>query len=902
MRKPPELLAPAGNFEALKAAVENGADAVYLGGKLFNARQYASNFDNDELEKAIDFSHVRGVKVYLTLNTLISDFEMEEALSFAGQAYNMGIDGIIVQDLGLARLIKENIPRLDLHASTQMTVYNSEGIEFLSKMGFKRVVLAREVPLEEISIITKYCADKNIEIEIFVHGALCISYSGQCLMSSIIGGRSGNRGRCAQPCRLPYRLVKRIGSGSQEIGSDKKVGKNKEERVNEGELIIEKNKGGYDFGACSDKHYIMSPKDICAINDLEEIIKAGVKALKIEGRMKSPEYVAIVVGLYRKYLDKVSENDYMTGNTGIDVLPADMKKLHQIFNRGGFSKGYLYGKTGKDMMSFEKPKNWGVYLGTVISYDSKMKQAKIKLEDSLSIGDGIEIWNKDEGESPGTVVSEIIRNKVNVREAVAGDSVLVGRISGKIERGNKVYKTSSKELTEEARRTWMHGYKRFVPISGELYIKLGEFPLLKVKDNDGNEVEVKGEIKVEKAINVGINENRAKEQINKTGGTPFKFEELSVFLDEDVAIPIKELNNLRRKALEELELKRILTAKRNRVAVDINILRNVISNLNHQEHDHHGKPKISVLFYNIDKEKLDKLVKMNESQGLSVYRIYLPFDFFLKHGSKSIKGTDESNQAACVETEIFVWLPAITRGNYDLLIKRNLPWIIDMGVDGILTGNVGTLQYVRNLLGDLKYISKNIKLACDCSYNTYNSYTADTLYNAGADAVTFSYELTLEQIEKIIRRLDYKWPNKEKEIVVYGRIPLMITEYCPVNALNEITFTPCTNKSCTKGTYFLQDRMKELFPLYNDRIDCRTIVFNSKVLFMADDMGRIAKTGADLLRLNIWDENVDEAVNLIKMHRDLLKDDFNRELKKYENEIELIKSKGFTRGHFYRGV
>lgn len=945
--KLPELLAPAGNFEALKAAVENGADAVYLGGRLFNARQYAGNFDNEELEKAIDFSHVRGVKIYLTLNTLISDTEMKEALVFAGQAYNMGIDGIIVQDLGLARLIKEKIPGLDLHASTQMTIYNSEGIKFLSEIGFKRVVLAREVPLEEISQITSFCTDNyNTEIEIFVHGALCISYSGQCLMSSIIGGRSGNRGRCAQPCRLPYQLIMK----------------------NKGYDEYERDSRDYNFEAYGSKSYIMSPKDICTIRDLEAIIKAGVKSLKIEGRMKSPEYVATVTGIYRKYLDmalenidtgssrvvqyseninELSSNITTTNKTNIDkakinkayVTEEDMKKLHQIFNRGGFSKGYLYGKTGADMMSFEKPKNWGVYLGTVVSYDSRAKLVKVKLEDNLAIGDGIEIWSRSEGESPGTVVSEIIRNKANIKEAVAGDIVSIGRVSGRINQGNKVYKTSSKKLIEEARESWTHSPGRQVTISGELYIKQGEVPILKVKDNDGNEATVEGEFIVEKAINVGLTEERVKNQINKTGGTPFKFGQLSIHLDENVALPIKELNNLRRKALEELEFKRV-TVFKHRGGAPVNI-DDLQGNFLYNNRDTEGGkllltqekyPKISVLFYNIDNDGLDMLMKINQSNDLNIDRIYLPFKFFLKHTSKNAIRTLEgrtlkdiiqlnksNKQNECNErrkTEFFVWLPSITRGNYDSLIKRILPEIIDLGIDGVLTGNVGTMEYVRHL-------SSDIKLACDYSYNIFNSYTAETLYEADADSLTLSYELTLEQIDNMSRVLENKGIKKDKEIVVYGRIPLMITEYCPVGAINDKSFTDrssgsslnddgilnkgttcatCVSRSCTKGAYFLQDRMKEHFPLYNDRIDCRTTIFNSKVLFMADNMDQISRAGADILRLNIWDESIDEVVELIKMHRDLLKGNYAYELKKYENEINAIKDKGFTRGHYFRGV
>ena len=255
-----ELLAPAGSYDAFIAATENGADAVYLGGKLFNARANASNFDNDELKKIVEYAHLRNVKIYVTMNTLLTNNELNEALDFAYDLYNMGIDAVIVQDLGLAKVLHERIPLLHLHASTQMTIYNLAGVKKLEELGFTRVVLARELSLDEIKYI---CDNTNLEIEVFVHGALCISYSGQCLMSSMIGDRSGNRGKCAQPCRLPYTLLKN--------GTPLKSG------------------------------YLLSPKDLCTIDYFSKL--PNITSLKIEGRMKSPEYVATVVSTYRKAID-----------------------------------------------------------------------------------------------------------------------------------------------------------------------------------------------------------------------------------------------------------------------------------------------------------------------------------------------------------------------------------------------------------------------------------------------------------------------------------------------------------------------------------------------------------------------------------------------------------------------
>ncbi len=329
-----ELLAPAGNFECLVAAVQSGADAIYLSGKNFGARSFAENFDLEELERAVDYCHLREVKVYVTVNTLVSNAEIDELCNYLKFLNKIGADGIIVQDIGIVNIAAEIVPSLPIHASTQMTVHNAEGVKLLEKLGIKRVVLSREVSLKNIKKISE---KTTAELEVFGHGALCMCYSGQCLMSSIIGGRSGNRGKCAQPCRLPYSVNK------------------------------SKNPAFY-----------MSLKDLSSLGHISEMKNSGVTSLKIEGRMKGPAYVAAVVGIYRKYIDNPAS-----------VQPEDIKILDSVFNRGGLTDGYLTGKIGKDMFAFDKPDNpyrmgCDKTINNILN-SIKSKNKKLKLTASIEI-------------------------------------------------------------------------------------------------------------------------------------------------------------------------------------------------------------------------------------------------------------------------------------------------------------------------------------------------------------------------------------------------------------------------------------------------------------------------------------------------------------------------------------
>ena len=396
-----ELLSPVGDFECLKAAVQNGADSVYFGGSMFNARASATNFDNNSLKEAIRYAKLRNVKVNFTLNTLLKDNEFQDAINLARYVYNLGADAIIVQDLGLAKYILANMPKMDIHASTQMTIHNLQGVLALEKLGFKRVVLARELNLSEIEYI---CANSNIEIETFVHGALCISYSGQCLFSSTIGARSGNRGRCAQPCRLPYSLI------------------------DENENLL-------------DNGYLLSPRDLCSLEYIPRLISAGVKCFKIEGRMKTPEYVATVTKIYRKYIDlALSGKEYV-------IDDKDVKSLMQVFNRGGFSSGNFEDDENLNYVYKEKPNNMGLYIGNVSSFNKSKGLITLKTTESLSIQDQISL----EKEAHKYHISELMQNGKNVPIAFPNTFVTIGRMKGNISLGDKVYKLSSNSFSKEVK-------------------------------------------------------------------------------------------------------------------------------------------------------------------------------------------------------------------------------------------------------------------------------------------------------------------------------------------------------------------------------------------------------------------------------------------------------------------
>lgn len=498
-----ELLAPAGDFSCLKAAIEAGCDAVYIGGKLFGARAFSSNFTDDEIIKAINYAHLFGVKVYVTTNTLIYDKEVERFLEYILFLHKNNVDAVIIQDLGMLDLVRQTFPNLEVHASTQMHIHNLDGASFMEKLGVKRVVLARETSISKIKEIKE---KTNIDIEIFIHGALCVSYSGQCLMSSLIGNRSGNRGTCAGSCRQSYSIV------------------------DENNNIILNNK------------YPLSMKDLCSLENLKTLLDIGVTSLKIEGRMKSSSYVYTVVKLYRLAIDSYYKNN------NIYIDEKELYNLKKIFNRD-FTKGFLFDEENNKVINMKRPNHQGVEIGKVINYKNNV--ATIKLNDEININDGLRIVGKKD---IGVNVNNFYINSKLVKTAKKGDIITI-KVNDKVEKDDKVLLTLDSKLNEEINNI-ISSNQRKVLVKAKFIAKEDKQITFELTDFI-NKVVVISENKVTKALNKPITKEEIKEKLNKIKDTVYKYESLDIEIDDNIFIPLNIINDLKRKAFEELNNKRL---------------------------------------------------------------------------------------------------------------------------------------------------------------------------------------------------------------------------------------------------------------------------------------------------------------------------------------------------------
>lgn len=583
-----ELLAPAGSMLALKAALQSGADAVYIGGSAFSARAGANNFNYDEMIEATQYCHLYGVKVHVAVNTLVKQSEIGLLKSYICELTNAGVDAVIVQDIGTAQLIHEISPSLSLHASTQMSVSSIEGVLALEKMGFERVVLARELSIQEIKTIID---NTTSEIEVFCHGAICMCYSGQCLISSMIGGRSGNRGSCAQPCRLPYELM----DGTNKI--------------------------------C--KGYLLSPKDLALVGELDQLRKIGVASLKIEGRLKRPEYVAAVTGVYRKYLDQ----------SGV-VDESDTQELLNAFNRSGFTKAYFAGDTGHSMMSLSAPGNVAEQVFT-------------------------------------KAVKDRAREDANIRK---------------------------------------------IPITISIAIQIGRPLSIVVSDGD-NTIYESGSALAEYAVNRPIDKDRVINQVSKTGATPFLVTTVEIDMDDNVTLPVSEINSVRREALDRLENKRQSQASRQICEIP------QIQEYNRDEQT----PMLVVEVSNIDQARV--------ACDLGVKTIYVPFEI-----------ADE-----------------ISKSYPNVEVVAKMPEIFDGDIKLPSTPNI----LVENMAQAYKY-NKCAQYG-DFRLNIFNSVAVDVFKDMRR--VTVSPELNLKEIASLAR-----YTTSSLEVIAYGRLPLMLMKNCPIKA------------------------------------------------------------------------------------------------------------------------
>lgn len=793
-----ELLSPVGDFECLKSAVQNGADAVYFGAGSFNARASATNFDNEALEKAITYAKLRGVKTNLTLNILIKNDEIPQAIELAKKAYELGIDAVIVQDLGLARYLIKNFPGLAVHASTQMSVHNLEGVLALQKMGFSRVVLSRELSLKEIEYI---CKNSDIEIEVFAHGALCISYSGQCLFSSMVGGRSGNRGKCAQPCRLPYELLE----------NDKTI----------------------------DKGYLLSPRDLCGLEYLPQLVKAGVSCLKIEGRMKTPEYVATVTRIYRKYLDLAISDQKC------EIQEQDKKDLLQVFNRGGFSSGHLAQNANQDLIYKAKSNNMGIFLGTISNFNTNKGHISFTTVDKVSVGDKISIENRKHETSIYTI-SELMISDKNIPQAFKGQKIKIGRMKGNISVGDKIYKVSDKMLTSSALNT-LETENRKIDLNCKMVVKKDMPVSIEISDSHSHTVNIVSDLFPATAINSPITSERLTTQICKTNNTPFNFKNIEIDLEDGLYIQgISNINELRRQALVQYEEKVVHSFKRSVSCITANYNVSTSSSFD-------GNKKISILL-NILNTNFDY------SSLKGVDKIYIPLKYFvLKDFTSTIKTITETFNT-------YIYMPTIIRNNYNKLIFQNLSDILSSyKIKGFVVSNIGNLELLKNYQNDYEFI-------CNYTFNVFNDLTINEL---PYDVVTLSPELNKLDLQNLASL-------EKSELIVYGRTPLMNSNYCLLGKTNKC-YTSCEHlcMHSTNKKFYLKDRLGFLFRIITDNIDTVTTIYNSKITSIEHK-----DVNVNSVRIDILDETINEINDIIKTV-------------KTEQKLE---GKDYTNGNFNRDI
>lgn len=745
-----ELLAPAGSLKTLKAVIHAGADAVYLGGSMFGARAYANNFNEEELLEAIRFGHIHGRKIILAVNTLLKEYELGQLYDYLHPYYEAGLDAVIVQDMGVMEFIKTHFPNLPIHTSTQMTITNVEGARLLKEQGVERVVTAREMSLEEIQRIHD---EVGVELESFIHGALCYCYSGQCLFSSIIGGRSGNRGRCAQPCRLSYEV-----------------------------LQGEKSLTGHHATP------ILSLKDMCTLPFLYELADHGVYSFKIEGRMKTPEYAAGVVSIYRKYMDS-----YLDGSR-IPVEKKDIRALLELGNRGGFTNGYYYHHNDSDMLSGESASH-----------------------------------NKSEGVLQDNIRREYVDTEL--KEKIKGKLILNKECPAKIE---------------------VQYGKVKVSYQGDMVLVAQNRPLTK-------------EVVTEK--------------ITKTGNTPFVFENLEVTMDDDIFMPVNQLNQLRRGALEALEeallkpYKRTLpelvetsSAETDRQTTGNAIKEKQISgqSLSQTSGQQSAGSSTEVRVLIEDAEQLPAVLKADFVDTVYLDCMLYTRENLIRKLSEDIDRVHASGKKA------FYVFPFIFRQQTSLFYEKIMPELKKLPLDGIMVRSLDEIAFIK------EWGNENWQMVSDSNLYTYSNEAAEYFYRLGMIQDTIPVELNRKEI---LRR-----ENSRSEMIIYGRLPLMITAQC----IHKNTLG-CMHQHKVLN---LKDRYSVHFPVKNFCSECYNVIYNSLPVCLFKEDVTVKKIAPAAVRLSFTTETEEETEQILTIYGDIYKN--GGILGQMPMEC--------TNGHFKRGV
>jgi len=775
----PELLAPAGDWECVRAAIANGADAVYFGLSKFNARMRAENFTEENLPEVVRFLHRHGVKAYVTFNVLVFTDELPDAVAQLQLLESAGVDAVIIQDVGLADLARKLTPRLRVHASTQMTITSPEGVAFATDLGVKQVVLARETSLRELE---KFDA-AAMPLETFVHGALCVAYSGQCLTSESLGQRSANRGECAQACRMPYELV--VDGAIQDLG---------------------------------DKRYLLSPQDLAAVREIPALVQAGIKSFKIEGRLKSPEYVAAVTAVYRKALDAALED------RAEEPSAEDLYKLEMTFSRG-LSSGWMHGVNHQELVGARYGKKRGVFLGKVAKIGRDHVEIS-PLDRTLKPGDGVVFEHAaDTNAEQGGRIFEIHGGKIFFER---------GRIDfARLKTGDRVWKTDDPALSRTLRNTFAGHLAAREDHKTEIHFRVSGAigQPLRIEATAGDRLAVAESARpLEAARNQPLTAEKLAAQLGKLADTPFRLGSLEDLLAGDVITPISELNRLRRALVEQLETPPAPSP--GHLSLD-EILTTICT-----EPPAPNQPELSVLCRSF--EQLDAALATEAST------ILVDFEDIRRY-------RDAVERARTAGKPIFLATPRIQKAGEQGFFKL----IENAAPDGVLIRNVGAIAYFQH---------SPLRKLGDFSLNVANPVSAALFRARGLERVTVSYDLTVGQVVALARSVPAGW----LELTLHQHMPMFHMEHCVFAAFMSTgtSFLDC-GRPCEKHRVHLRDRVGIAHPLRAD-VGCRNTLFNAAAQTGAKFYGALWEAGLRHFRVELLEEDARETADILTAYRALI--------------------------------
>jgi len=887
MRARPELLAPAGDWECAKAAVENGADAIYFGLERFNARMRAHNFTEPDLPKLMEYLHRRGVKGYVTFNTLVFTNELAEAEQHLRSIIAAGVDAAIVQDIGICRLIRRLSPDFPIHVSTQMTITSATGVEFARELGCNLVVLARECSIQEIAKMSGVGVppaspdvslqsgapsshplegeEGRLPLEVFVHGALCVAYSGQCLTSEALGGRSANRGECAQACRMPYELV------------------------SDGKLV-----------PLGDRRYLLSPQDLAGLEVLPDLIKAGVASLKIEGRLKTAEYVANITRLYRQALDRCcydsSQPDSAAKGSAADAARYEME---MAFSRGLYT-GWLGGTNNQKLVHARFGKKRGVFLGEI----GRLQGEKVflNLRGPLKPGDGIvfDAGHPDQPEEGGRVYGIKTSGSESVLEFGRGDIDF-----RRLRVGDKLWKTSDPELDRRLRQSFAGDQPRFQrPLRLEVHGAVGHPLTIVARDGIGHVVEVTSNVTLVEAENQPLDTERLREQLGRLGGTPFSLGELINRLEGELIVPLSELNRLRREMVSRLEMLRVQPRRwriQEKAQNAEGAAPTTVSGLGPAKAGT-PNPELLVLVRNLE--------QLEAALGCGVQTIYCEFEDPKKyrdavrrfrdwHGVRPSPGAATEKDRSAGDSSaplgrsdvaapedgrtpraIFVAPPRIFKAGEEWILKQ----VRSSEADGYLVRNYDHLKY----FSDARRVG-------DFSLNVANPLTAEYFINRfGLERVTASYDLNFVQLEALLQSAPPDW----FEVAIHQHMPMFHMEHCVFCAFlsSGTNYTNC-GRPCDRHEVKLRDRVGAEHVLKADA-GCRNTVFNARAQTGAEYVARMIALGARHFRIEFVNERPEQVSQTIAKYEQLLRGETTGA--QLWRDLKLIRQLGVTRGPMER--